>query len=48
VWTDWRSQPQQAAEIGRRALELISSHRGAVSATSEMLLPFLERSGSPK
>ena len=43
AWNSWRSQPQQAADLGRRALDLIESHRGAISATTELLSPFLER-----
>ena len=42
VWRSWASEPESAEKVGRRGVELIDRHRGALDRTLALLEPILE------
>ncbi len=42
VWRHWLEHPEKATEVGRRASQLLESHRGALAATLEVMEPVLK------
>lgn len=48
TWRQWLERPESAREVGQRALRLVSSHRGALERTMELLAPVLARFSSDR